>query len=132
MNKLTSWVLGAALMAASSAQAEDLLTEYYSLLGPVDAFNSRGLPLNDLCSIVQQDRANWHRFGKREEFDRGDPFFTTSQNRAAMTGKCDYSRDYYANAGDLIRSGSRSFYVYVRVYGSGGRVTRVHVVEGAG
>lgn len=113
-------------------QAEQLMVDYYSLLGPMDAYNSRGQPLNDLCAIAQQDRANWHRFHKREASDGGDMFFHTSDRRSMMTGKCQYDRGYYVNPGQRIRNGTRHFYVYVRVFGSNGYVTRVLISEGAG
>lgn len=116
----------------NTARAENLLFDYYSLLGPADAYSSSGLPLNDFCAIVQQDRANWHRFNRREQFDSPDPFFTTTERRGMMTGRCDYNRGYYANPGAQIRSGTRSFYVYVRVFGIAGQLTRVLIVEGAG
>ncbi len=115
-----------------TAQAESLLVEYYSGLGPNDAFNSRGQPLDDLCAIVQQDRANWHRFNRRDEFDQGDGFFTSSDRRAMMTGRCVYDPAYYADPGVRIRNGTRYFYVHVRVFGSNGRISRVLVTEGAG
>lgn len=114
------------------AHAETLIAEYYSLLGPPDAYNSRGAPLDDLCAIARQDRANWHRFGRREDSDGPDPLFATPENRTAMTEKCVYDRAYFSNPGTRIRNGSRSFYVYVRVFGTGGQITRVVITEGAG
>jgi hypothetical protein len=130
MRSLVALICGVFLSAP--AQAETLMADYYSLLGPADAYNSRGAPLNDLCAIAQQDRANWHRFGLREEFDGPDPLFNTPARRAAMTGKCAYDRGYFSNPGERIRNGSRSFYVYVEVYGTGGQITRVVISEGAG
>ncbi|MGB7240792.1 MAG: hypothetical protein WBC93_01735 [Sulfitobacter sp.] len=113
-------------------QAETLMVDYYSLLGPADAYNSRGVPLNDLCAIVQQDRANWHRFGNREQYDGGDFFFDSTDRRAMIAGRCQYDPSYYANPGARIRNGTRSFYVYVQVFGNNGRVSRVLISEGAG
>ena len=124
-------ILAAAFMA-TPATGQDQMLEYFTLLGLNDAYNSRGAPLDDFCAIVQQDRANWHRFGKREQYDGADPFFDSTERRAMIAGKCDYDRGYFANPGQRIRSGERSFYVYVRVYGSGGQVTRVLIAEGAG
>ncbi|MCR8546606.1 hypothetical protein M4578_02100 [Salipiger sp. P9] len=120
------------LCAPASVRAESLIVEYFTLLGPADAWNSRGQRLDELCAIVQQDRANWHRFGNREQGDGGDPFFNTSERRARIAGKCAYDRSYYADAGARIRSGSRHFYVYVRVFGTGDRISRVVIAEGAG
>ena len=124
-------VLCAATFTAPAA-AESLIADYFSLLGPADAYNSRGVPLDDLCAIARQDRANWHRFGIREQADGPDFFFASAENRAQMTGRCVYDANYYANPGIRIRNGSRAFYVYVRVFGVGGTVTRVVIAEGAG
>lgn len=115
-----------------SGRAESLMHDYYSLLGPMDAHNSRGVPLDDICTIAQQDRANWHRFGKHEEYDGGDFFFTTPERRALFANHCVADRAYFANAGARIRNGSRSFFVYVRVFGTNGRVSRIVIAEGAG
>ncbi len=46
-----------------------------------------------------------------------------------IAGKCDYVRSYHTV--DRIRSQFIGF-VLVRVYGSGGVVTRVQILEGAG
>ena len=129
---LTGLVSALLLSAPSMGKAETLMADYYSLLGPADAYNSRGQPLDDLCAIVQQDRANWHRFGNREEADGGDLFFQSADKRAMITGKCEYDRSYFANPGTRIRNGTRSFYVYVRVFGSNGQISRVLIAEGAG
>jgi len=90
------------------------------------------MPLNNVCAIVQQDRANWHRFNRRDQFDAADPYFINADRRAQIPAICVFDPGYYANAGARIRNGSRSFYVYVRAFGSGGRVTRLVITEGAG
>lgn len=131
MFKHLAVICGLALTPAAT-QAESVITEFLTTLGPPDAYNSRGVPLNDVCTILQQDRANWHRFGHTDQFDGPDPFFTSTDRRAMIAGNCVYDRGYYANAGDRIRSGARYFHVFVRVYGNGGRVTRVVIQEGAG
>lgn len=126
--------MSAALILGSTSigRAESLMVDYFSLLGPVDAYNSSGKPLDDLCAIVQQDRANWHRFKKREQADSGDLFFNSPERRAMMQGKCQYDATYFASPGVRIRSGARSFFVYVRVFGNNGVVSRVLITEGAG
>lgn len=120
------------VMSSAPARAETLMYDYFSLLGPMDAHNSRGQRLDDICAIAQQDRANWHRFNKREDSDGGDFFFTTAERRSLFSRRCQADAGYYANAGNRIRSGTRSFYVYVRVFGTNGRVSRIVITEGAG
>ena len=102
--------------------------EYYATLSPRDTYNSKGVPLNDVCAIVQQDRANVHRFGNPDG-DAPDGFFTTPERRAMIQGKCDYVRSHHTV--ERIRSQYIGF-VLVRVYGSGGTVTRVQIMEAAG
>lgn len=116
-------------LTAASASAEQVMFEYYALLSTQDTYNSRGAPLNDVCAIVQQDRANVHKFGKRDPSDNVDTFFTTPQRRAMMTGKCDYNPSYHTV--ERIRSQFIGF-VRVVVFGAGGRVSRVAIYEAAG
>ena len=111
-----------------SVAAESLMLEYYSTLSPRDTYNSRGVPLNDVCAIGQQDRANVHRFGNPDG-DPPDNFFNTPERRAMIAGKCQYSRTHHTVA--RIRNQVIGF-VLVRVYGSGGNVTRVQIIEAAG
>lgn len=116
------------LLGTVPAKAESLMFEYYTTLSPNDTYNSRGKPLNDVCGIVQQDRANVHKFGNPDG-EQPDPYFTTAKRRAMISGKCDYDRQHHTVA--RIRSQYNGF-VWVRVFGSGGRVTRVQILDGAG
>ena len=111
-----------------AAIAENLIVEYYATLTPSDTYNSRGAPLNDVCAIVQQDRANVHKFGNPDG-DRPDDFFTSPDRRAMITGKCVYDRSHHTV--ERIRNQVIGF-VLVRVYGSGEVVTRVQIIEAAG
>ncbi len=111
-----------------AAKAENLMLEYYATLSPRDTYNSSGAPLNDVCAIVQQDRANVHKFGNPDG-EQPDSFFTSPARRAMIAGRCDYSRSHHTV--DRIRNQVIGF-VLVRVYGSGGSVTRVQVLEAAG
>ena len=127
-NRILLIVLSLGLgLSPISAAAESLMFEYYATLSPQDTYNSQGKPLNDVCAIVQQDRANVHRFGNPVG-EQPDSFFTSSERRAMISGKCDYSRSYHTV--DRIRSQFIGF-VLVRVYGSGGSVTRIQILEAA-
>ena len=111
-----------------SAAAESLMFEYYTTLSPRDTYNSKGVPLKNVCAIVQQDRSNVHRFGNPDR-DSSDSFFTTPERRAMITGKCDYDRKHHTV--DRIRNQVIGF-VLVRVYGNGSAVSRVQILEAAG
>lgn len=115
-------------LAPFSAAAESLMLEYFTTLSPKDTYNSRGASLQSVCAVVQQDRANVHKFGNPDK-DKPDSFFTSPKRRAMISGKCDYSRSHHSV--DRIRSQLIGF-VLVRVYGSGGSVTRVQILEAAG
>lgn len=110
------------------ANAQSVMFEYYATLSSRDTYSSQGVPLNDVCAIVQQDRANVHRFGNPDQ-EEPDPFFTTSERRAMIAGKCDYDRSHHTV--ERIRSRYIGF-VLVRVYGSGGQISRVQIFEAAG
>ena len=114
--------------APSPSAAESLMFEYYATLSPNDTYNSRGAALNDVCAIVQQDRANVHKFGNPDR-EQPDPFFTTPERRAMIAGKCDYDRNHHTVS--RIRNQVIGF-VLVRVYGAGNAVTRVQIREAAG
>ena len=115
-------------ITALPVKAESLMFEYYTTLSQADTYSSRGAPLNSVCAIVQQDRANVHKFGNPDG-EQPDPFFTTAARRSMIAGNCEYDRIHHTVA--RIRSQYIGF-VLARVYGSRGVVTRVKVLEAAG
>ncbi|SPJ24244.1 hypothetical protein [Palleronia abyssalis] len=115
-------------LGLGTANAQGVMFEYFATLSPRDTYSSEGVALNSVCAIVQQDRANVHRFGNPDG-EEPDPFFTTSERRAMIQGKCDYDRTHHTV--DRIRNRVIGF-VFVRVYGSGGQVSRVEIQEAAG
>ncbi|WP_223274694.1 hypothetical protein [Tateyamaria sp. syn59] len=126
--------LGAAAIALTlnfgPAQAQQLIAEYYTLLTGADLRNSRGVPIGDFCGIVQQDRANHHRFGIRHDGDQWDPIFADRAARAQIASTCQLAAGSEYIPSMIAQYGTR--YVWVRVYGSGGWPTLVLVSEGAG
>ena len=120
---LFSFLLGLTLMIpAAPAQAqEQLWGTYMTYLGPEDRVNSRGVHLTRAEAIVQQDRANMHRFGIRHTHDERDPWFNTKESRAAM-GRALRIPSYYA---DIITK--YDALVVVSVFGIGGRITRISI-----
>ena len=57
---------------------------YTARLGPADHISSRGLPLEKASDILQQDRANYYRFGVRDPEDSGCGWFRARAHRAAI------------------------------------------------
>jgi hypothetical protein len=125
------WLVAIALaLAAGPVVAQQELGYYMATLGPRDMVNSRGERLRDFCQILQQDRANYHRFGLRDELDMGDPFFASAEARQVISQLCVVRPEY-----DYIRRNVLNGipqYVWVQVIGTGGRITAIIVNEGAG
>ena len=111
-------------------QAQQVIAEYYALLVGADLSNSQGVPLTDFCAVVQQDRANVHRFGIVHDGDQGDPIFHNRNARARIASTCRLAPGSEYLPSSLAQYGSK--YIWVRVYGSGGMPTLVLVSEGAG
>lgn len=119
-----------AICVASPALASDFMFSYNAELSQADAYSSTGQPLEGWCSLIQQDRANWHRFGKRDADDESDPFFDISERRAMIEGTCRADQDQFAEPGAQLRNGNRQFYLTIRVFGEGGQVTRIEFTDG--
>ncbi len=69
---------------------------YRARLGRADHFNSIGVKLTDVASILRQDRANYYRYGIRDPEDESDTLFATAASRASiplMRIKC-FDRDW--------------------------------------
>lgn len=69
---------------ATAAVQSDGSFRYQAEIVGADMINSRGERLDDLAAILQQDRANYHRFDIRQSGDETDPFFADYQTRARM------------------------------------------------
>jgi hypothetical protein len=60
------------------------IDSYTARISRQDHFSSRGNYLGKVSDILQQDRANYHRFGLRDSEDEGDRFFYSLRNRSRM------------------------------------------------
>lgn len=127
-------LLAAALLLLASgslpAQAQNLIAAYYTQLGPVDFFNSRGARLGDFGAILQQDRANFHRFGRAEAPDQWDPVFADPDLRSRIPSIWQSGPGSEYIPGWVLSGNTR--YVYVEIYGFGGVPSVIVVHEGAG
>lgn len=129
MRRLTTLVL-ALLLAPVAAQAQQLIGSYYALLGPQDHVNSSGTRLTDFGAILQQDRANYHRFGRAEELDEFDPIFGDAGQRARIPSIWTLG-PRGSGLPAFVSSGNTS-YVYVEIYGFGSVPSYIVVSQGAG
>lgn len=67
--------------SAGIAKADDLIDEYNAYIGHDDLYNSNGERLNEPWQIIRQDRANYYKFGIRQDGDEADQFFSSVANR---------------------------------------------------
>ena len=125
MPKVISAILaGVVLCAGLPAAAQQLLDSYVAVIGTDDLYNSKGARLGEPWQILRQDRANYHRFGIRQQGDQGDSFFASKNNRAIM--------ERMVMNGYIERQASRDIVsgnavVIVEIYGSGGHGNYVNV-----
>lgn len=127
----------AGLLAASSlllttpANAEEVIAEYLTWLDAKDTVTSKGVKLDTFGAVLAQDRANYHRFGIRQELDTSDPIFSDRDMRAKLPQLYQAGNPVAAYIREDVMNG-RGHYVFVRVMGKNGQVTHVQVHEGAG
>lgn len=131
--RLSAAAIFASLTLATglSAQSEREIGYYNTWITAQDMRNSQGAPLTDFCAMIQQDRANMHRFGRQDRFDGFDHFFANADNRSRIPTMCEVRpelRDYIRRS----VAARESMYMHVTIYGYGDRVTRIYVREGAG
>ncbi|WP_299627139.1 hypothetical protein [uncultured Tateyamaria sp.] len=117
-------------MWQAPAAAENLFVEYYALIADVDLVNSSGAPLGNTCAILQQDRANVHRFNLGHSGDRPDPVFGNKEMRARLGTLCRASGGFPFVMNTIAQYGS--IYVWVLIYQEQGQLTRMVVRNGAG
>lgn len=117
-------LLSLAMMPAPAA-ANQIMEAYYTEIGPEDRRNSRGARLADPGAVLQQDRANFHRFGIRHAGDEGDVFFANRSLRAQIPGLYRAGRRD-ANIERLLTAGG-NFGIVVFVCGPAGVPTHINV-----
>lgn len=85
--KVTKLVLAlmASMAAGHMATAQEVFDTYIAAIGHEDLYNSSGVRLKTAGAILQQDRANYHKFKIRHPSDTGDNYFTTPSERAKFS-----------------------------------------------
>ena len=77
-------LLLATVLCMIAAQADDLLGSYVARISERDHQASDGYALDNAAQMVRQDRANWHKFHRRDSDDEADVCFRTNDQRAAL------------------------------------------------
>ncbi|WP_102107503.1 hypothetical protein [Oceaniglobus roseus] len=116
-NVILALALGT-LPAPLPAQQWNQQAYYIAWIGPEDMRNSRGQPVTSLGGVIQQDRANFHRFGLRHPQDEGDPVFADQATRARIPQMVAAGGNDRGSLAAMARSG-RPFGVGVFVCGNG-------------
>lgn len=111
---------------AALAQDYGEIGSYWAVIGPDDMYNSRGARLTDLGAVLQQDRANYHRFGVRHPGDEPDPVFADRATRALIPGL--YRNSYKVPELDAKVRAGEPFRVFIFICGYGRTPTNIAVV----
>jgi S1-C subfamily serine protease len=121
-------VLALLLALSLPCQAQQLIESYQAFLKERDHFNSNGQRLTTAAAIIRQNRANFHRFGLRDQNDEDDHYFADSRNRGTLErllerGQADPNTvQAIVNGTPLVRvevyRGNRGDFVIVRLVSS--------------
>ncbi|ESX13725.1 hypothetical protein X747_01520 [Mesorhizobium sp. LNJC384A00] len=88
MNMTKSLTIAGLLLASpigvGGAQAGDELGSYVARISDRDHHASDGYGLSSAAQMVRQDRANWHKFHRRDADDQGDDWFRSNDDRAYL------------------------------------------------
>ncbi|TPJ77697.1 hypothetical protein [Mesorhizobium sp. B2-6-2] len=77
-------LLAATTLGGGTARADDMLGSYTARISDRDHRASDGYPLGSAAQMVRQDRANWHKFHRRDSDDQGDAWFRSDGSRADL------------------------------------------------
>jgi hypothetical protein len=88
MNKLLLGLAGfgslVAMPGAAQACRGEFLGAYNTTISQRDLFASDGLRLSGVGAILQQDRANYHRFRLRDRGDGYESMFLSAESRGVI------------------------------------------------
>ncbi|MFV1607146.1 hypothetical protein VWY06_02005 [Phaeobacter sp. JH20_10] len=130
-NTIAGLFAASSLLVTTPAHAEEVIAEYLTWLDAKDTVTSKGVKLDSFGAVLAQDRANYHRFGIRQELDTSDPIFSNKDMRAKLPQLYQAGNPVETYIREDVMNG-RGHYVFVRVMGKNGQITHVQVHEGAG
>jgi hypothetical protein len=82
------------LLSIATSKGQDYSALYEARLSAQDHTSSDGSKLTDVASILRQDRANYHKFKKRDAEDQSDAFFSSAKNRELIDS---YFKNVYSD-----------------------------------
>jgi hypothetical protein len=68
----------------ATAKADEFLGSYVARISDEDHFASDGYRLESAAQMVRQDRANYHKFHRRDRDDERDRWFRGNDDRARL------------------------------------------------
>jgi hypothetical protein len=68
----------------ATAKADEFLGSYVARISDEDHFASDGYRLESAAQMVRQDRANYHKFHRRDRDDERDAWFRGNDDRARL------------------------------------------------
>ncbi len=108
-----------------ASPAADLLESYQAYLSRNDHYNSRGVRLQSAAAIIRQDRANFHRFGERDDADDWDSFFASKKNRARLERMLNDGNAPRSVLNEIING---TPIIIVNIYGHGSTGTYIEII----
>jgi hypothetical protein len=100
---------------------------YVAFLSEADHFNSSGERLQTAAATIRQDRANFHRFDRRDRADESDSFFADATNREALEQMLEHG---HASPAVVSRIVNGTALIRVDIFrGSTGPFIRVTVLD---
>lgn len=111
--------------------SDELRAEFRAYIDANDLRNSRGQPLTELGAVLQQNRANLHRFNLGHELDTASLAFYSAENRARIPNLYN-SGPRVSLLDDLIKQGISLGLVNVylcRTSSGSDYITVAHVFE---
>ena len=130
LKALAVFGLGIGIFQPQMATAQEyLLGVYGTTIGPRDYYNSSGTRLNNLAALIAQDRANYHRFGIRDQSDENDPVFSDRAMRAQINPSIiEVPHFYQPFVQNIVSCRSNcSSYIALYVYGYGSKITKIRL-----
>lgn len=121
---LAALVLMAVSLAGPALAQGNVIASYSAFLSTTDHYNSNGQKLTQPWQVIRQDRANFHRFGLRDDWDDWDPVFENANNRSKLE---NLLRQTSFSAGDRYLIVNNEIFINVTVYGNGKSITGVYV-----
>lgn len=93
------------------------IVDYIAVIGPNDLFSSKGVRLPSYAAVMQQDRANMHKFHLADADDGYDNYFTSYKRRVQLTKARYYTGCYMSSAqSDRLKSDIENGRVQGRIW----------------